>query len=497
MDLQTMLSYPWGVMAPEFTIFIAAAILSILDLALKEKVDRKMLNWLAIAAVVLALLFSLRQLGAPVQMILYETYRLDSVSLSFKLLLLLGTLSVLVLSFDVKKEQISHRSEYIYLILTALLGAMIMASSADLLTLFVGLELLSLSSYVLVGLKKTALRANEAAFKYYVNGGVATAFTLFGMSYVYGLTGQTNLFEIGAALQQPAVAENLFLLVIAFVMMIGGLMFKIAGIPFHMWAPDVYDGAATPIAAFLSVVSKIAGFAMLLRIVFVIFASAPNATLNQPFLLDTQWFFIFLAATTILVGNLLALKEYGMKRLFAYSSIAQAGYVLVPLAALTVLVFENIWFYLFIYLLMNVGAFAIIQVVLAHSKTETIAAFAGLYQRSPFLAMTMTGFLLSLAGIPLTAGFMGKYFIFVGALSSANYFLAGVMVAGSVLSYVYYFRIVTQIFARPPESEEVIQVPLGIRAVITVAIAAVIGLGLFPNLAFEFFFQYFQLGELL
>ena len=496
MDLETLLSYPWGIMAPEFTILIVATLLSLIDLFMKDKTNRNILNYFAIAGVVVALLFLVRQLGSPVQMILYDTYRLDSFSIAFKFILLGGTLLVLLMAIDYGKKEITYRGEFFYLLLTALLGGMIMASSADMITLFVGLELLSLSSYIMAGLRKNNVQSNEAAFKYLVNGGIATAITLFGMSYVYGLTGHTNLFDIAAAMQNPVVMENSFLLMFSFFLVLVGLLFKVAGVPFHMWSPDVYQGAPTPVTAFLSVVSKTAGFALILRFLLVVFAGAPGLFGAQPLLIDTQDFIAFLAIITMVVGNVMALRQTNVKRLFAYSSIAQAGYILVPFVTLSVLMFENVWFYLLAYLFMNLGAFAILQLVTEKAKSEDIASFAGLYRRSPFMAISMGIFLISLAGIPISAGFIGKFYIFVGALSTEHYVLAGFMIATSIISYYYYFGIMTQMFFRPADSTVPLRAPIGIQIVVIIAVIGTIGLGLFPNVAFEFLREYIDFSQI-
>ncbi|WP_096203067.1 NADH-quinone oxidoreductase subunit NuoN [Bacillus sp. FJAT-45350] len=496
MDLETLLSYPWGIMAPEFTILIVATLLSLIDLFMKDKTNRNILGWFAVAGVAVALIFLLGQLNEPVQMILHDTYRLDSFSIAFKLIMLVGTLLVLLMAIDYGKNEITYRGEFFYLLLTALLGGMIMASSADMITLFVGLELLSLSSYIMAGLRKNNLQSNEAAFKYLVNGGIATAITLFGMSYVYGLTGHTNLFEISAAMQNPVVMENSFLLMFSFFLVLVGLVFKVAAAPFHMWSPDVYQGSPTPVTAFLSVVSKTAGFAIILRFLLVIFAGAPGTDLTQPLLLDAQIYIAAMAVVTMVVGNVMALRQTNVKRLFAYSSVAQAGYLLVPFVTLSIMMFENVWFYLVAYLFMNLGAFAILQMVTEQTKSENISSFAGLYRRAPLLAISMAIFLVSLAGIPITAGFMGKFYIFIGAISTEHYVLAAIMIATSVISYFYYFGIMTQMFFRPAESTEPIKAPIGVYVVIIIAVVGTIGLGFFPNIAFDFFNEFLDFSEI-
>ncbi|WP_066176218.1 NADH-quinone oxidoreductase subunit NuoN [Bacillus marinisedimentorum] len=499
MDLETLLSYEWGIMAPEFIILGVATLLSLIDLFMGKNQSRKILAWIGIAGIIAAIGFVIAQLDTPVTQILADTYRLDSFSKVFKLILLAGAGLVLVMSLNYDPEDSREfRGEYIYLILTGLLGAMMMASSADLITLFVGLELLSISSYILAGIRRKRHHSNEAAMKYVINGGISTAIFMFGISYVFGLTGTTNLYVIGQTLQSLADADQLYLMGIAFFMVFVGLSFKIASAPFHMWAPDVYQGSPTPITAFLSVVSKTAGFVILMRIVILVFLFTPATTMNSSLLLSVQAYIAVLAAITMIVGNTVALRQKNVKRLFAYSSIAHAGYLLVAFTAFSpALLFSNMWFYLVAYLLMNLGAFAIIQTVTERSGTEDISGFAGLYRRSPVTAILMGILLLSLAGIPGTAGFMAKFNIFLGALSSqpAQYVLAGIMIATTVVSYFYYFGLMAQMFMRPARDYSKVKMPAGVLAVVVVTVAGTLLFGVLPGVALDFFHNNFNFLE--
>ncbi|WP_349408809.1 NADH-quinone oxidoreductase subunit NuoN [Pseudalkalibacillus sp. SCS-8] len=495
MTLEKLLSYDWGIMAPEFTILIVATLLSLIDLFMPAKASRRPLALLGLAGVIVAIIFALFQIGTPVTSILFDTYRFDSFALGFKLLFLVATGLILVLAYDFGKEKDwSYRGEFFYLLLTALLGAMMMASSADLITLFVGLELLSISSYILAGIRKTNLQSNEAAFKYVVNGGIATAITLFGMSYVYGLTGSTNLYEISQGLSQPVVEENAFLLLTGFVLILVGLSFKIAAAPFHMWAPDVYQGSPTPVTTFLSVVSKTAGFVLILKIFMISFLSVRSW--HNTVLLDLQPFIAFVAGVTMIIGNVIALRQRNIKRMFAYSSIAHAGYVLVPFVSLSSLVFKATWFYLLAYLLMNIGAFAVIQFVTERERSEDLTAFSGLNKRSPIVAVMMAVFIISLAGLPFTAGFIGKFGIFMSALSTGHFVLASVMIATTVVSYVYYFNVLVQMFFRNGTNER-IRPSVGLLVVMFVCTAGTILFGVYPGVALDFFQNSFNMTDII
>ncbi|MFC7371505.1 NADH-quinone oxidoreductase subunit NuoN [Fictibacillus iocasae] len=497
MDTDALLSYNWSVMAPEFTILGVATLLSIIDLFMSKHTSRRPLLWLALAGVAVAMAFVFMQLDQDVTSILHDTYRLDFFSKAFKIVLLLGGFLVLLLAADYRKEELSEsRGEFYYLFLTALLGAMIMASSADMITLFVGLELLSLSSYILAGIRKKSRKSNESAFKYLVSGGIATAITLFGLSYIFGLTGKTNLFDVVETLQEPALLEHSFLLVFAFFMTFIGLSFKIAAAPFHMWAPDVYEGAPIPVTAFLSVVSKTAGFVILLRFIVLTFIAAAGID-RDPLLVQVQPYLMVLAAATMIIGNLGALRQRNVKRLFAYSSVAQAGYVLVPFVSNSTQVFELIWFYLLAYVVMNIGAFACLQTLTRDARSNDISIFRGLFSRSPWLASAMTIFLLSLAGIPATAGFAGKFGIFMGALGPepGHYVLAGTMMLMTLVSYVYYFNIIGLMFFRDGSSKRRLPLPPSLGAVLVFCAIATIGLGILPNIALDFFFESFDVNE--
>jgi len=484
-------SYNWGIMTPEFIILGVIAVLIICDLFMPKHMDRRILGWIGIAGVLASLVSTASMAGGPVETILNNTFRIDSFAIAFKLLLLGGAALVLFLavSSDADDGLKSYRAEFYYLFLSALLGGMVMTSSADLITLYVGLELLSIPSYILAGMQKFNTKSNESAMKYVVNGGISSAITLFGMSYVFGIAGTTNLLDIAEKLSTLADSNHVYLLGLSFLMILVGLSFKLAAAPFHMWAPDVYHGAPTPVTAFLSVVSKTAGFVIVVRILLTVFGSAAsNGQGSLPILLDMQNYLAVIAGATMIIGNVVALRQTDIKRMFAYSSIAHAGYLLVALTSLTSNMFYSIWFYLLAYLFMNMGAFAVIQVVSEKTGSTKIADYAGLYRRSPGLAITMGILLISLAGFPGTAGFIGKLNIFIGAfLGTSHYVLAAIMIAGTVVSYFYYFGVMTQMFFRPAFGEESkFQIPFGILVVLIVAVAGSILFGIFPNIAFNF-----------
>jgi len=499
MDIETLLSYNWGVMMPEFIILGVATLLCLIDLFMPAKISRRPLGWVALVGILLSLIVSLGMLSVDTTSILFDTYRLDAFAKAFKLILLVGSVLILLLaeSYRPTEGMKETRGEFYYLFLAALLGAMIMTSSGDLITLFVGLELVSISSYILAGIRKHNLQSNESAMKYVVNGSIATAITLFGMSYLYGLTGTTNLLQMGTIMGDILDGQFQYLYGISFFMIFVGLSFKIAAAPFHMWAPDVYQGAPIPVTAFLSVISKVVGFIILLRIILFLFLDAPGDQFGAFTFTESNMVYVaVVAGITMIIGNVVALRQKNIKRMLAYSSIAHAGYLLVAIATLGYFTNSTVWFYLVAYLFMNLGAFAVIQYVSQQTTSTEIAAFAGLYKRSPLLAIAMGIFLLSMAGIPGTAGFIGKLNIFLGAfaVNPGHYVLASILIGTTVISYVYYFGIMTQMFFRPMYDDIKFtpsKLPVSLCIVIVVCIGGTIGLGVAPDIAFDFLFDQF------
>lgn len=473
-------------------------ILSILDLFWPKHFNRRKLAWLALTGIILAFLSLISLFSFETVSILSDTFRLDSFAKAFKLILLFGAGLVILLaeSYEPQEGLQEHRGEFYYLFLTALLGAMIMTSSGDMITLFVGLELLSLSSYILVGIRKHNRKSNEASMKYVINGGISTAITLFGMSYLYGVTGSVNLGEMSRTMAAMTDGQLQYIMGLAFFMVFVGLSFKIAAAPFHMWAPDVYEGAPTPVVAFLSVISKTAGFVIILRIFLSLFLTAPGDTFGAlDFLEKNNIYIAFVAGLTIIIGNVIALRQQNLKRLFAFSSIAHAGYLLVAVATMGggYFLMDTVWFYLLAYLLMNIGVFAVIQLLSSQSGSEDISILAGLGGRSPYLAIAFTIFILSLAGIPGTTGFIGKLNIFLGTFITepGHYVLAGIMIAGTIVSYVYYFGLLVQVFYRPIHSDKVIKIRSGLSTVIIICLVGTILFGIVPNLALDFLHNQF------
>ena len=362
----------------------------------------------------------------------------DPFFIFFGFLFLASTALVIMLSVRYLEIETEHHGEYYALLLFAAVGMMFMACGLDMIVLFLGLETMALSFYVLVGFLRNDRRSNEAALKYLLLGAFSTGLLAYGFSILYGLGRATNLFEITAALASRPQGDLLVLL--ALVTVSAGMFFKVAAVPFHQWAPDVYEGAPTSITAYVSVASKAASFAMLLRIFLTMFWRL------RP---DWEPLLLVVAVATMTIGNLAAITQTNVKRLLAYSSIAHVGYILLGLVAANATGFKGVAFYLLAYAFMNTGAFAVVIVLRRQGVIgDDIEDMNGLSSRNPAAAALMLIFLLSLAGIPPTAGFMGKYFIFLALIESKHYVLAVLAVLYILPAVFYYLRIVQHMYMR-------------------------------------------------
>ena len=471
---------------PELVLTAGSLLLLVLDVLLPRRWDR-MLAWFTIGVLggsgVALLVLNANGVNVTVARGLVAV---DGFAFFFKVLFLLAAAITVAMSPRYLAVEQVRPGEYYFLVLCATLGMMFMAGGIDLITLFIGLETMALSFYVLVGYIRPSPRSNEAAVKYFILSTFSLAILLYGMSLLYGLTGSTHLRTIATSL---VAGDGGLLLPFAVMLLVAGVGFKIAAVPFHMWAPDVYEGAPTPITAFLSVGSKAASFAMLLRI-FV--EGLPAFRMDG---LGTIWgqplgwsaFFYVLAIVTMTVGNVAALTQVNIKRMLAYSSIAHAGYVLMGVVAGTTRGVTAALVYLMIYAFAQLGAFAV--VVLLRRKAvigDELKDLAGLYASHPGAAAAMLVFMLSLGGLPPTAGFMGKLWVFGAAIDAGYIWLAVIAVLNSALSLYYYVRVVVYMWISPPEGASApLRVSPAMAAVLIVTVAGTIALGVYPRLLFE------------
>lgn len=483
-------------LAPEITIVLATIVISLLDLLLPKQVNRSLMGWLSIAGLAVSAGFTMFYLDyGTTHNLLNYSYRIDDFAGIVKLVLLVGAALIILMSIgSVKEEQIPHVGEYYYLILPAVLGGMIMASSGDLITLFVGLELLSITSYILAAMRKKHLNSNEGAFKYVVLGGMSTAVLLYGMSFLYGMTGTTAINAISQSLGSNT-DTFLPLMYVSFFLVLAGFSFKVAAAPFHMWAPDVYQGSSTPVTAFLATVSKAAALAVMFRVMYGVYGNPQ--WMDPMFYEDVQLGLMIVAAAAMIVGNTVALRQTNMKRLLAYSGVANAGYLMVPIAVQFGYAhfsnFSEFSFYLIAYMFMNIGIFAALMMVERSTGSEEVSAFAGLYHKAPWTAAGVVLLVLSLAGLPISGGFFGKLFIMLGAIQMKHYWLAAVLIITSVISFYYYFGIIRQMFMRAGDESQPIKAPIPLLVTMWICVAASVLLGLFPHVVLGWMEQFFSI----
>jgi NADH-quinone oxidoreductase subunit N len=465
----------WLALLPTLIVSATAMAILVADLWL-EGPDREGLGWigmvgLLIAAVVSGLLWNTHEVGFA------GGFTLDRFALFFNLLLCLAAALTLMMSLDYLQQIDVHTGEYYALILFATAGMMLMAAASDLIVIFLGLEVMSIAVYVLTGIRRRNLRSIEAALKYFLLGAFATGFLLFGIALIYGACGSTVLATVTEKLGGAAGPERyLALLGVAFLVV--GFGFKVAAVPFHAWTPDVYEGAPTAITALMAVGVKAAAFAAFARVFLHHLAPIASDWTN------VVW---VLAAMTMTVGNVVALAQRNIKRMLAYSSIAHAGYILVGLVAAGDAGGAAVLYYLLVYGLMNLGAFAVVIALGRRGvANENLDDYAGIGFTHPFLGFCMSAFMLSLAGVPAFAGFTGKFYLFSAAVQSGYVGLALIGVLNSVVSMYYYIGVLVKMYMTDPVREVP---PIGERpyvfATLLVTVTGTLMLGIFPSWAFE------------
>jgi NADH-quinone oxidoreductase subunit N len=402
----------------------------------------------------------------------------DNYALFFKIIFMTAAALIILISMGYLKEEGVIHAEYYPLILLATMAMMLMASAGDLLMLYLSLETMAVTIYVLVGFLKRDKKSSEAALKYLLLGAFTSGILLYGIALIYGLTGTTNLQGIAQYLSQANLMRDPTLM-LAMIFLVAGFGFKIAAVPFHMWAPDVYEGAPTAITAFMSIAPKAAGFAILVRVFMMALPS-----------LRLDWVVLFytLSVLTMTLGNVVAIAQKNIKRMLAYSSIAHAGYILIGLVVGDQMGISAVLFYLLTYLFMNLGAFAVVILLCRRGvKGDNIEDFRGLAYYAPWASAAMLVFLLSLTGIPPTAGFVGKYYLFAAAIKSKYYVLAVIAALNSAISLYYYMRVVMVMYMS--EAPEKFIAPSRDRALMVALVVALVftfWLGILPGAFYEF-----------
>ena len=462
-------------LSPQLLLLVWALLVLGLDLVVKKAKDG--LAYLALAGFVPPLVAAIYLLlQGTNQSLLSNMVRVDAFSLYFAIIACLAAGLVVLASMEYMKARTRYRGEFYGLLLLAALAMTLMASSTNLIMIYLSIEFMSLTSYVLVGYFRDDAKSSEGGLKYFLFGAVTSSLMLYGMSLMYGATGTTDLAEISSALtsMQATMPPLRWLILPAILLMLAGFSFKMALVPFHQWSPDAYEGAPTPVATLLSVGPKAMGFSILLR---VLITAVPQ------FEFDWVAILMGISLVTMTLGNLTAMRQTNIKRMLAYSSIAQAGYILVGIVSIVPFTvgIHGVLLYLMAYLFTNAGVFIAVIAFSHVTNSDEISDYAGLVRRAPALAAVMVIFFMSLAGLPPTAGFVGKLFVFGAAVQAGYYYLAIIGVLNSVISVVYYFNVVRQMFFLAPPSEERLSLPRFPLAAAIICVVMVMVIGLYPQ----------------
>ncbi len=458
-------------LSPELSLCGIALVVILLDLFIEQK---KALAGISVIGLIIPLALTIALWGEQ-QASFSGMLVVDNFSLFFKFLILAIAALVILSSVEYASKFARFQGEYYALILLSAGGMMLMASTGELISIYIALELSSISLYALASFLKDP-KSSEAGLKYMILGAISSAILLLGMAFVFGLTGTTHLDQIAANVGGLIAGGQLTdspALLLGIVFLVAGFGFKIASVPFQMWVPDVYEGAPTPITAYLSVASKAAGFAVILRVFYTAFGAEE---------ISGDWAMIFavLAAISMTLGNVVAIAQSNIKRMLGYSSIAHAGYIMVGLAAIGTLGKGGVLFFLVGYALANLGAFIAIIAISNKTGSDEITDYSGMARRSPVIALILAFCLISLIGIPPTVGFMAKFYIFNAAIQGNLLWLVIIAVLNSVVSAYYYLRVVKLMYVGEPASEEAIPSSIPLRITLAVTSLGVLILGIYP-----------------
>ncbi len=454
------------IVLPEILLLVLAGIILVVGLV-SQRSRGLLLAWLTALGLTGILIITLLY-GRPGEnevLIFGGMLRHDWMAFSFKVLFLFAAAMTALLSIDV--EGVEDRGEYYALLVVATLGMSLMASSADLIMLFLAIEMTSIPLYILAGFMKGDDKSTEAGLKYFLFGALTSAVMLYGFSLLYGFSGDTNIYRLSEAMRAGAVSP--WMIGGMAVLVLVGFSFKISAVPFQFWAPDVYEGAPTPITAFISTASKAAGFAVLLRFMLAVFPA-----------IEAEWVTLLaiIATVTMTVGNLLALPQTNIKRLLAYSSIAHAGYAMIGLVALSSFGTASVIFYLIGYVVTNIAAFAVVILFARSAGSDEIVDYAGMSRRSPGLALVLLVALLSLGGMPPLAGFVAKFYVFAAAVESGWIWLAFVGVLNAIIGLYYYMTILKVVYLyRSEDEDKPIAIPRSYALVLVICVIAILAIG--------------------
>ena len=463
----------YSLLIPEFMLGGLAALVLGVDLFLGDRLRRDYIPYLSAAGLAVILGVSLAWVNKESDFA--GLIQIDNFTTFFRVFFIGVTFFITLASAHFVRGRLRHAGEYYALLILSTIGAIYMAASRELLTAYISLELLSFSLYVLVSFAKFDPKSNEGGLKYMILGAFSSAMLLYGISFIYGIAGSTTYTEIAAAVA-GSTDEFDFALLMGLVLIVAGLGFKVAAVPFHMWTPDAYEGAPLPITAYLSVTSKAAGFALLLRLFTGAFL---------PVLDDWQWMIAALAAITMTVGNVVAIQQHNIKRLLAYSSIGQVGFMLMGIAALSQGAASALVLHIAGYAVTNLAVFIPVIAYYNLSGKDEIADYRGMAERAPFLAASLSIALFSLSGLPIFAGFLTKFILFQAAAQEGFLWLSALAVVNSVISLYYYLNIIKQMYMVEPEEMTRFRVPLTVNATLAVLVAGVFFIGVYPGPLFK------------
>jgi NADH-quinone oxidoreductase subunit N len=470
--MRDVINLDYSLLIPEYILGGVALLIIAVDL-FAEKTSKQVLPIIAGLGLIVAFFVSLAYVDTTDNFA--GLFFIDDFTTFFRCFFIAITFAILLASIQFVDLHLKNPAEYYALLLISTIGAIFMAAAKELLTAYIGLEFLSFSRYVLVSCAKTDPRSNEAGMKYILLGAFASALLLYGISFIYGTSGSTSYSEIEAAFSDGTSGFTLGTLV-GLALIVAGLGFKVSAVPFHMWTPDAYHGAPLPITGYLSATSKAAGFALLLRL----FSSA-----LLPVIDDWQFMMAALAAITMIVGNLIALQQHNIKRLLAYSSIGQVGYMLMGITAISPEVTSALLLHMIGYAITNVAVFTAIIAYHNASGAEEIDEFRGLSERAPLMAAVTTVALFSLAGMPLFAGFLTKFIFFQSVADNDFYWLAGIAVVASLVSLYYYLQVLRVIYVSQPPEYSRFNIPLILKGSVVVLAIGVFFVGLYPAPIFD------------
>lgn len=457
-----------SVIYPEITVLVLALVLIIIDLLMPKKEPRRSLGYIAILVLTILAITLFGQYHLSSSPHFYQNlFYFDNYAIFFKQLFLLAVIITLLFSLHYS-DQMECGSEFYFMVLFALIGMMVLASANDFLTMFVGLELMTISFYALTGFNLKSVKSSEAAIKYLIIGSSSTAVTLYGISLIYG---SAHSLDFTIIAQTHSISSTLG--ITGMIMIIVGMFFKMSIIPFHMWAPDTYEGAPAPVTGLLAMGSKAAAIAVFMRILFTVFW--PTSDYFLPVL-------AIFSAICMIFGNIAAIRQKDVKRMLAYSSIAQAGYMLVGFCTASPLGIKGVLFYAFLYVLANTGAFAVLTVIEQQRGSTNYAHLSGLSQSAPLLAMVMAISLLSMAGIPPTAGFAGKLYLFMSVIEQGYLWLAFIGFVMSMISVYYYLKVIKVMYIDSEENTNSSIVMNGaVRAAVLISVIGTILFGVWPQ----------------